>query len=772
MTVRIASLSEAMTHLKHLLSTQQAWEDIRSHLAGFPVSVPATPDRHWVEKLQRQLHSAEVVEQERSADSAVNDLVQRVDRVCRVPNPHECVADLARAARDRDVERYAHALETCRQMSGRIEQARHGMKLWQRLAAAAPRLAERVRTAPDRQELESQLSELEPAWAHKLAATWLDRFDEEHSIDAVVRQLTQSEQELQELTAQLVACRAWRECVGTLQAASERQSAMKAWQKTIAALGKGTGKYAETLRREARDYLHQCWDAIPAHIMSLHRVAEQFRFDEPEIFDVVIVDEASQTGPEGLLLTYLARQCIIVGDDEQISPETFVKPEAVRALAARYISDVPYHGRLMPGSSLFDQADIRFQRRITLREHFRCMPEIIRFSNDLCYQSTPLVPLRQYPPDRLTPLVDRFVTDGRREGTRDRVINRPEAAAVVRAIAECLEDPRYGGKSFGVICLQGHAQAQLIEQMLLEQIGPEPFKDPTTQLLCGDPYSFQGDERDVIFLSMVAAVDGEGRTGVMTQKRYVQRFNVAASRARDQMWLFHSVRESDLNPQCMRRRLIQFMTGDRELLSPDIDVQQLQVAGRTADRSNDQPPKPFDSWFEVDVYLALVSSGYRILPQFPAAGKRIDLVVEDHHRRIAVECDGDQWHGPDQYEHDCHRQRILERAGWEFVRLRASTFYADRQRAIERLTEQLTAAGVRPWPVADGATTLDAVDVGEVRGADCLAWLGKRTTETAEAEVAQTVGDDESIDDDTATADDGAIAESDSPHRWSPRRSA
>ena len=56
-----------------------------------------------------------------------------------------------------------------------------------------------------------------------------------------------------------------------------------------------------------------------------------------------------------------------------------------------------------------------------------------------------------------------------------------------------------------MICLLGHTQARLIETMILERIGPDPFKDPKTQLLSGDSYSFQGDERDVIFLSMVAA---------------------------------------------------------------------------------------------------------------------------------------------------------------------------------------------------------------------------------------------------------------------------
>jgi very-short-patch-repair endonuclease len=54
---------------------------------------------------------------------------------------------------------------------------------------------------------------------------------------------------------------------------------------------------------------------------------------------------------------------------------------------------------------------------------------------------------------------------------------------------------------------------------------------------------------------------------------------------------------------------------------------------------------------------------------------RIDLVVEGMQGRLAVECDGDQWHGPDRYEQDMARQRDLERAGWNFVRIRGGDFY-------------------------------------------------------------------------------------------------
>ena len=66
--------------------------------------------------------------------------------------------------------------------------------------------------------------------------------------------------------------------------------------------------------------------------------------------------------------------------------------------------------------------------------------------------------------------------------------------------------------------------------MILDKMGPQPFNDEKTRLLCGDPYSFQGDERDVVFLSMVASVEGEGRSGPLILEKFRQRFNVAAWR--------------------------------------------------------------------------------------------------------------------------------------------------------------------------------------------------------------------------------------------------
>ncbi|MCA9645653.1 MAG: DUF559 domain-containing protein, partial [Myxococcales bacterium] len=344
-------------------------------------------------------------------------------------------------------------------------------------------------------------------------------------------------------------------------------------------------------------------------------------------------------------------------------------------------------------SSLFDHANRRFRDRIVLREHFRCMPEIIRFSNDLCYQTTPLDPLRQYPPNRLEPVLACHVPGGVREGSGQRVLNRAEAEMLVDQVERCHLDARYDGLSFGVIALQGQAQAQHVERLLLERLGIEAYLE--RGLTCGDAYSFQGDERDVMFLSMVAAPNA--RVGALTRPPDERRFNVAASRARDQMWLFHSVERSDLSELDLRARLLEFFldrgaAADAGLPMP---TEELEREARRADRSVQSPPSPFDSWFEVDVCLDIVRRGYRVQPQYSVGGYRIDVVVEGSEQRIAVECDGDEWHGQDRYMADLARQRKLERCGWTFWRVRGSSYYASREHAMESLWSRLEAMGIR-----------------------------------------------------------------------------
>jgi very-short-patch-repair endonuclease len=175
-----------------------------------------------------------------------------------------------------------------------------------------------------------------------------------------------------------------------------------------------------------------------------------------------------------------------------------------------------------------------------------------------------------------------------------------------------------------------------------------------------------------------------------------RRFNVAASRARDQMWLFYSVTRDDLSASCLRRSLLEFFEKSQIKPLSGINLEDLERSAYQTNRSIVQAPEPFDSWFEVDVALEIANKGYYVIPQFEVARKFIDLVIEGGQARLAVECDGDQFHGAEQFENDMQRQRILERCGWVFFRIRASAFYANKDNSLHALWTILQELGIQP----------------------------------------------------------------------------
>ena len=81
--------------------------------------------------------------------------------------------------------------------------------------------------------------------------------------------------------------------------------------------------------------------------------------------------------------------------------------------------------------------------------------------------------------------------------------------------------------------------------------------------------------------------------------------------------------------------------------------------------------------------------GFNVLPQHQAGAYYIDLVVVGNGRRLAIECDGEQFHGPERLQEDLERQAILERLGWTFVRIRGSLFFRDEDRALESVFQRL-----------------------------------------------------------------------------------
>lgn len=672
---QVRELEEHVESLEAVLALGNRMSFLRGLLESRGISQPLWSDRASVQTLLCRIEVCDDIERQASLRDKYDSCLSRVRAEAGDLGGHPTVRQTLDAVERHDALAYAAAIaDAARIREMRIE-LDAALGTLEEARKTLPNLVAALEREPHASEWPSRIPSLHDAWNWAAAAEWLRQYEEQHDVRDQALRHTKLQQQIRVATAKLAAEKAWQHCFGRMT--EDQRQHLIAWSKTVKQIGKGTGKYAPQRRGEAQTHMEKCRGAIPAWIMPFHRVAETVPA-QPEIFDVIIVDEASQSGPETLLLSYLGKQLIIVGDDQQISPEYVgMDREAVDQLLRRHLSDFEMQNTFSLDHSLFTHAEIRYGNRVVLREHFRCMPEIIRFSNDLSYRSTPLIPLRQYPPLRLDPVVATFVESGYRDGDSSHALNKPEAEAVVAKIVECCSDPRYAAKTIGVISLQGEAQAQLIERRLLDLLDPKTIE--ARRIVCGDAYAFQGDERDIMFLSLVAAPNR--RIAALTKETDRRRFNVAASRARDQMWLFHSVLDSDLNPDDFRARLLRFATNP---LSTAFDEPDFEVC---------------DSQFERDVARQIFAREYRLRLQYEALGRsgyRIDIVVEGEKTRLAVECDGDRWHGPDRYEQDVHRQRQLERAGWTFWRVRGSEYYANPDAALGSLWRMLDQLGIEP----------------------------------------------------------------------------
>lgn len=455
------------------------------------------------------------------------------------------------------------------------------------------------------------------------------------------------------------------------------RAALEAYRTAIQRIGKGTGVKAARYRQDARRAADQANIAIPCWIMPHYRVSESLPSGFG-LFDLVIIDEASQSDLTALPSIFRAKKVLIVGDDKQVSPEGIgLQNNQILNIMAQHLSNQVelYRPLFAPDRSIYDLFKVVFAKSsVMLKEHFRCIAPIIEYSRREFYNGE-LKPLRlPKASERLDPpLVDVYLMDGCRVGKK----NPAEARFIVDEIRRIVENPAFAHRSIGVVSLLGTEQALTIMEQLNEKLGEEVIT--RHEIACGDARTFQGKERDIMFLSMVVV---SGNTQAQTRDTFAQRLNVAASRARDRMYLVRSIEQEDLSPSdTLRAALIQhFKTPFTQAPKVIEDLREL-----------------CESPFECEVFDVLTQLGYRVTPQVPVGAYRIDMVVEgDNDHRLAIECDGDQHHGPEKWDADMRRQRILERAGWRFWRSFASTFVMRRDEVIKDLVDTLSHHGIRP----------------------------------------------------------------------------
>lgn len=681
---RINELLSIQETLNNIVELETTLADLATLLLAKGVSIRPTNHGEISEALAG-VRACELLDEYESIKTEISDNRELIHVLASQPQSAPELRLLERAIETRDAPAYKSSFDALSNSYMEQSLQQRCDELFTRTRTLHPALAENLRSTASEAAWSTRLAAIPEAWAWAVANRFLSQSNDSEFESELQDKLRAANTDLGSATAKLAAELAWGKCLTMMTADQER--ALRSYQSNISSKGKGSGKWAGRYAKAARQAMVQAREAVPAWIMPLNEVIETIPPDQNS-FDVVIIDEASQAGIEALFLLWLAPRIIVVGDERQCAPSGVIRGglQPIFDRLDEYLADVPEYLRLefTPKSNLFSLLSTRFGSVVRLREHFRCMPEIIGWSSAQFYSDAPLIPLRQFGADRLRPLQTTYVSGAYTDGSSSTLTNQVEAEAIVKQIQLCMMDPAYDGKTMGVIALQSAAQVRLLDDLLDVAI-PSDQREKR-RLRVGTAPDFQGDERNVIFLSMVVA-DREKITS-MTQRDWQRRFNVAATRAEDQMWLFHSTTIDMLKPTDLRRSLLGYVMNPPQVFGGE---QHLDL------RWDSEKRQPFGSKFEQRVFLKIREKGYAIQPQFEVNGRFIDLVVSGAKGRLAVECDGDYWHSSrDDQMADLDRQLELERAGWRFVRIRESDFNRNPDKSLEHLWTELDRRGIRP----------------------------------------------------------------------------
>ena len=585
----------------------------------------------------------------------------------------------------------------------------HYLQAWQRLN-------ELVELKPDyekRRDLLAQLEEHSPKWAAAIAGwksphnqghppgdiqkAWTHRYLQQTlseilkaDFDALQDKLDSVSEELQEVTAQYIEKKSWKAQLE--RTGLKQQQALNGWLALHKKMGRGTGKQVGRLKEEAKRTLLECRQAVPVWIMPISRVLESFDLTTTN-FDVLIVDEASQSDIRALAIFALARDVVVVGDHEQVSPYAVgLRTEKVQELIDELLEDIPNKQLYDGKTSIYDLARQSFGGTIRLLEHFRCVPDIIQFSNHLCYNNE-ILPLRDPSADGLTPyLVAHYVPRAKAQNK----INHLEAQEIASLILAMCRLPEYEDSTIGVISMVGTDQANVIDNILRKRLTVSEYKK--RRILCGNAAQFQGDERDVILLSMVDSPK-DGPLALRQRDEAKKVFNVASSRARDQLWVVHSLRpDKDLKAGDLRYKLIKHAQDPSGLRKKTIAKE-----------------KVFTSDLQKAIFAELKERRYWLSLNFEVGTRAIDVVAHgEGNQRLAIQCDGESIKTSEELGAEMEYYMTLRRLGWDIFHLRSSEYYTDPEKTLKRLLDRLSQADITPMQTEPSETEAKGPDLYEM----------------------------------------------------------
>lgn len=426
----------------------------------------------------------------------------------------------------------------------------------------------------------------------------------------------------------------------------------------------------------------------PCFLMSPTTVAELLP-RASNLFDLVIIDEASQMLPSDALgAVARAKHAVIVGDPQQLPPTTFF-----HAPRAAHETEDDSDGIAATSESILDLAMSAWRPHRYLRWHYRSRhSSLIQFSNARFYNHRLIV----FPGPDEDATEDgvnyHYVPDGLYRDDRTNVV---EAKSIIQAVIHFATDRDQWARSLAIVAMN-QPQRDLLDEMLDKAANENDAlsaylhrweKDLLEPFAVKNLESVQGDERDVIFVSTVYGPQTPGgpvlqRFGPITRDGGERRLNVLFTRARWRIDVFSSMRANDI-----RRR-------PQESLGVTVMRDYLEYAATGRIETGAGPGRPTESPFEQHVAERLEAEGYDVTAQVGVAGYRIDLGIKHsdypHGFLAGIECDGATYHSAKSVrDRDRLRESVLRDLGWQLYRIWSTDWFDDADREMQRLLRYL-----------------------------------------------------------------------------------
>ncbi len=446
------------------------------------------------------------------------------------------------------------------------------------------------------------------------------------------------------------------------------QKALRRHRTTFQAFSKGVR--ARTSQRQETYFEDVRWDALLealpvwlVNLSDLHRIIPL----ERGLFDLVIIDEASQCDiASAMPALQRGKRAVITGDPKQLRHLSFLQAARQEEFASRFgMSDEESERFHFRNVSLVDLVSGAIQSQesvIFLNEHFRSRPSIIEFSNREFYAGKLAIMTGHREADhRSEAPLSLISTRGKRA---ENGVNASELDGVMTHL-KTLTSPGAPPLSIGILS-PFRAQVDAILKAV------EKMPDLTGilnrhDLLVGTAHSFQGEERDIVLLSLALDDDSPAASFRFLEKEDL--FNVSITRARLEYRIFVSF-DPMRAPLSLAGRYLDYVS------QPD----KVNQAGPIGESLFTEP-------FRVDVRTALVERGMEVIEHFVLGGYSVDLLCCGKGRSLGIDLIG--FPGPHSEAMSIERHLLMQRAGIRLFPICLLEWQSKRDLVLQDLEEWL-----------------------------------------------------------------------------------